>query len=284
MLALSFALHITILTALFLVRTEPRKIFLPPVYTPVELVPPPVSVEKKPPRKKVVRKKVVRKKIVKKVEKKVTKRKKDTIPARKTKKRQPPGTAKKIPLDKRPKKIPEKKPAVDETMEVEKTIKAIEERVKKRQEEEAIEETIERIARKRMQEEEQREKALKEIRAQLERFDRIVIGEKGPMQRPSLSKTFELELMEYYNTIAGLIHSNWVYPEVERDNPEMVLSITIGKDGRLVGIEVEKSSNDALFDNSAIRAVRKSTPFPGLPPQLGDTLEVGIRFCLKECE
>ncbi len=279
MLALSFALHITILTALFLIRTEPRKIFLPPVYTPVELVPPPVSLEKKPRKKKVAKKK-----IVKKVEKKTEKRRKVAIPAKKTKKRQPPETARKTPLDKRPKKIPEKKPAVDETIEVEKTIKAIEERVKKRQEEEAIEETIERIARKRMQEEEQRERALKEIRAQLERFDRIVIGEKIPMQRPSLSKTFELELMEYYNTIAGLIHSNWVYPEVERDNPEVVLSITIGKDGRLIGIEVEKGSNDALFDNSAVRAVRKSTPFPGLPPQLGNTLEVGIRFCLRECK
>ncbi len=276
MLALSFALHISIITALFLIKTEPKRIFLPPAYTPVELVPPPVSV-KKPQKKRVVKKKTATKR-------KKVKKKKAIIPTKKVEKKKPVKKTKKLAVKESPKKTRKKRHTVDETLAVEKTIKAIEERLKRKQEEEAVEETIERIARKRMLEEERRKKELEEIRAQLERFDRIVIRQKTTQQAPAVSKTFELELMEYYNTIAGLVHSNWVYPEIEDDNPEVVLSITIAKDGRLLAVDIEKGSGDALFDKSAIRAVRKSAPFPKLPPQLGERLEVGMRFCLKECQ
>ncbi len=280
MLAISTVLHVVFLLALFIVKTEPKRVFLPPTYTTVELVSPPAGVERTV-RKKVVKKRPVKKQVKKAVKKPPEKAVKKPVVLPKKVKKKPTKTAKKKPqAEKTPVK---KQPVVDETLVVEKRIRAIEERVKEREAQEALEETIQMLERKRMLREEQRKRELEEIRAQLESFSRIVIRERSPQKGPQVSKTFELELMEYYNTIAGLIHSNWVYPEVEENNPEVILSITIGKDGRVLHIEVEKSSRDALFDSSAIRAVRKSAPFPKLPPQLGDTLEVGIRFCLKEC-
>ncbi|MBW1932786.1 MAG: TonB C-terminal domain-containing protein [Deltaproteobacteria bacterium] len=55
--------------------------------------------------------------------------------------------------------------------------------------------------------------------------------------------------------------------------------VRIAQDGRVLNAEHEHKSGHALFDQSAIRAVQKASPFPPLPSALRPgPLEIGIRF------
>jgi len=53
----------------------------------------------------------------------------------------------------------------------------------------------------------------------------------------------------------------------------------IDKGGKLQKSWFEKKSGNALYDQMAMRAIRKAEPFPPIPKELGeDSLEIGIRF------
>jgi colicin import membrane protein len=54
---------------------------------------------------------------------------------------------------------------------------------------------------------------------------------------------------------------------------------SIARDGRLSDIQIEKSSGNLHLDNSGLRAIIKSNPFPPLPADFkGDIFEFGVRF------
>jgi colicin import membrane protein len=79
---------------------------------------------------------------------------------------------------------------------------------------------------------------------------------------------------DYYAKITREIWQRWVYPDVGRKDIEAIISIRILKDGTAIVEKVEKSSGNALFDRSAVRAIAKANPlFP--PPY---EMEIGVRF------
>ncbi len=85
-------------------------------------------------------------------------------------------------------------------------------------------------------------------------------------------------LVLYLTRLMDKIRMNWALPEgvVGR---EAIVSVKIDRKGRLVDIGMEKSSGDHLFDESCMRAVRRSFPFSPLPPVYrGRYLEIGVRF------
>jgi len=82
----------------------------------------------------------------------------------------------------------------------------------------------------------------------------------------------------YYLLISEKIWSHWVYPDIRSSGLEVVISIRIDRRGNIVSQEIEKSSGNSIFDQSALRAITKANPLP--PPPAGAETEVGVRFFL----
>ncbi len=80
----------------------------------------------------------------------------------------------------------------------------------------------------------------------------------------------------YYSMISQKIWQQWSYPDFLASGLEVIISIKIDKSGKVISHEIEKSSGNALFDRSAIRAISKASP---LPPPAGE-IEIGVRFFL----
>ena len=77
------------------------------------------------------------------------------------------------------------------------------------------------------------------------------------------------------------VHGNWAWPEQlsKQRQLECIVVIRIDASGHIIKYWVEKASKNRLFDQSVLRAVEESGPFPPLPPALRPgPLEIGIRF------
>jgi len=79
---------------------------------------------------------------------------------------------------------------------------------------------------------------------------------------------------DYYTAITKEIWQQWVYPDVGKKDIEAVIAIRILRDGTAIIRRIEKSSGNALFDKSAMRALAKASPLT--PPP--DEMEIGVRF------
>lgn len=78
----------------------------------------------------------------------------------------------------------------------------------------------------------------------------------------------------YYGKITSQIRQEWVYPDTGEKNLEAVITVTIARDGTLSVQGIEKSSGNALFDRSALRALAKASPVAQPPYEM----EIGMRF------
>ncbi|MGE5893664.1 MAG: energy transducer TonB [bacterium] len=80
---------------------------------------------------------------------------------------------------------------------------------------------------------------------------------------------------EYIDTISQQIRREWIYPELlMKEGLEAVISVYIEEDGEIRIMGVEKTSQDALFDRSVIRAITKASPVKR-PPY---AMPLGLRF------
>src|SRR4030065_1040872 len=90
---------------------------------------------------------------------------------------------------------------------------------------------------------------------------------------------------EYIAVIWSRVKGNWTLPPalMPKENIKTIIDVKISRNGTLEHMGFEKSSGNRYFDDSAIKAVKKSSPFPPLPPYiLGNNIELGIRFFSKE--
>ena len=70
---------------------------------------------------------------------------------------------------------------------------------------------------------------------------------------------------------------------LQSDNLEAIIDVKILRDGTVSRLEIEKSSGNRYFDQSAVKAVRKASPFPALPAWIQETTaEFGIKFHSSE--
>ena len=88
----------------------------------------------------------------------------------------------------------------------------------------------------------------------------------------------------YYSAIWSRIKGQWVFPGLQPgDSWETVIHVTILRSGAVTGINFEKRSGNRYFDDSALKAIQKASPFPPLPAGIGGgSLDVGIRFLSSE--
>jgi len=77
------------------------------------------------------------------------------------------------------------------------------------------------------------------------------------------------------------IKASWRLPGelyAKKDLLTIVL-LRIRKDGKIVGLAMEKSSGNKAYDESIVRALRAAEPLPIIPTALNtDFVELGFRF------
>lgn len=103
----------------------------------------------------------------------------------------------------------------------------------------------------------------------------------APSPPPISPSLLEAKLNEYYSLIWAKIKESWTIPELlkERVDLETIIVVIIDQNGRIQKSWFEKRSGNAIYDQMAMRAIKKSEPFPPFPKEWKEsTLEVGIRF------
>lgn len=93
------------------------------------------------------------------------------------------------------------------------------------------------------------------------------------------------EMNAYYTLIWSRIKGKWALPQgiLPRENVEAVIQAKILKNGSVADLGFEKHSGNRYFDESAMKAIKKASPFPPLPQWIKDnSIAVGIRFHSSE--
>ena len=91
----------------------------------------------------------------------------------------------------------------------------------------------------------------------------------------------QAQARRYAALVSQLVWSQWAFP---RDSllpvgSEAVVHVTVLANGTVARMGFEKRSGNRYFDESVLKAIRKASPFPALPAEIGGgRLEVGIRF------
>ncbi|MGB5217956.1 MAG: energy transducer TonB [Smithella sp.] len=86
---------------------------------------------------------------------------------------------------------------------------------------------------------------------------------------------------EYISAVWSRVKQNWAMPQslMPARNITTIIGVKIARNGALEYAGFEKRSGNSYFDNSALRAVKKASPFPPLPSWVRDnSIEIGIRF------
>ena len=99
---------------------------------------------------------------------------------------------------------------------------------------------------------------------------------------PKTPPRLESKLNEYYSLVWAKIKESWTIPEnllKEMVDLETVIVIIIKRDGQIEKMWIEKKSSNPLYDQMAVRAIKKADPLPSIPKEFGEnSLEIGIRF------
>ena len=111
-------------------------------------------------------------------------------------------------------------------------------------------------------------------------------GEKGGMF--GMSSGIGKGIQIYQMRIEDAIKNKWSYPVAVNNTSnkqalEAIIIITVRRDGKILKAWFRKKSNNSLFDDSVLKAVKRSDPLPQFPPgYLKSYDEVEINFSLKD--
>ncbi len=266
----SIVLHAVIITAAIVILNHaPKREFLTPVYSVSLIAPekkvqktPAVKVQAKPP----VKPAPIKTKTIKTIK---------TAPVKKEKQKSI------TVVDDSAKKEQKKK----KTEAIETAVEKIKKDLVKQEEQKLIASRIAELAGRTEAEDVNRKKRLEEIRSGLifrdEKEKEKPEATEAPVQSTTGTEANGLEASLYLSLLRDQIQNEWSYPEVMRGkNLSVIVGIKIDRAGRIVKLNVEKSSGNPRFDDSLLRAVKKAAPFSPLPEDFKNRyLETGLRFC-----
>lgn len=87
----------------------------------------------------------------------------------------------------------------------------------------------------------------------------------------------------YLGLIKNKVDNRWSQPVAHKKTRKALIEFTINRKGDVSNARVVDSSGDSYFDQTALRAVTLSAPFPPLPRGFkGDSLRVNYRFIFGE--
>ncbi len=87
----------------------------------------------------------------------------------------------------------------------------------------------------------------------------------------------DFPFLYYLNIIQKNVSANWNFEYAGAVHQKVVVFFKIDKNGQVYDSKVEKSSGISFLDQSALRAVLLSSPFPPLPDEYNGTF-LGIHF------
>jgi len=91
-----------------------------------------------------------------------------------------------------------------------------------------------------------------------------------------------VEFLIYRNRMLSLIRERWTWVG-KRSNLEVTVRFGIRENGEIIGLRVVRNSEDPAYDDSVIRAVRKTSPLPPPPENYRkDFLDVELTFRPKD--
>jgi len=127
------------------------------------------------------------------------------------------------------------------------------------------------------------ESRLEELRKKVETQEKPEVTEKVAEIDPKPSRAIiDMRLRAYYDLIWRRIKEEWILPGSlleESEDQETVIVIKVRRDGGILESWYEKKSGSSMYDESAMRAIKKSNPLPPFPQELDeDSLEIGVRF------
>lgn len=136
------------------------------------------------------------------------------------------------------------------------------------------------ISEKRVQQ--RMESRLEELRKKVETEEKPEVTEKVAEIAPKPSRAvIDMKLRTYYNAIWQRIKEEWILPGslLEEVQEVPIIVIKVQRDGTILESWFEQKSGSSVYDESAMRAIKKAHPLPPFPEELEeDVLEIGIRF------
>jgi len=127
------------------------------------------------------------------------------------------------------------------------------------------------------------ESALERLRKKVEVEEKPEVTKDVVQIAPKPSKAvIDMKLKKYYYSVWQRIQEEWILPPSlleEIEDPETVIVIKVQRDGSILESWFEEKSGSSIYDESAMRAIKKANPLPPLPEGLEeDIMELGIRF------
>jgi TonB family protein len=93
-----------------------------------------------------------------------------------------------------------------------------------------------------------------------------------------------MDYVIYQNRMLSTIKNNWVWVG-PRSNIKVVVHFNIKDNGEIVGLKIVQSSGNSSYDDSVLRAVRKSSPLPALTESIRNGFsEVELTFRPEDLE
>jgi colicin import membrane protein len=88
-----------------------------------------------------------------------------------------------------------------------------------------------------------------------------------------------MDYVIYQNRLLNTIKENWAWVGGQRSNLRIVVHFNIKENGEIIGLKVVQPSGDSSYDESVVRAVKKSSPLPPPPESVRkDFAEVELTF------
>jgi colicin import membrane protein len=88
-----------------------------------------------------------------------------------------------------------------------------------------------------------------------------------------------MDYVIYQNRLLSTIKENWAWVGGQRSNLRIVVHFNIKENGEIIGLKVVQPSGDLSYDESVVRAVKKSSPLPPPPESVRkDFSEVELTF------
>jgi TonB family protein len=129
------------------------------------------------------------------------------------------------------------------------------------------------------------EKAVSAIRQNQQDKPKISAAASAASPAKMSESAVNAQTKEYIGVVWSRVKNNWTMPQalLPKENIETIIDVKISRSGALEHMGFEKRSGNRYFDDSALRAVKKSSPFPPLPYWIMDkNIEIGIRFHSSE--
>lgn len=126
-----------------------------------------------------------------------------------------------------------------------------------------------------------KEQSLRRVQRRIDEIRKKQVTQQSiEQERLRTSRIVEVRRNAYFDAIAAHIQANWSLLKNQMEDVGILttdVGLHIRRDGTVTRIVIEKPSGNALFDEFAVRAVKRSTPLPPFPKELRETkLEITI--------